>query len=132
MAETLIKARPLGKFILVDIYDDGEETVDLGNGVKFILLNDTDFGRDRDLSQEKHAGIRPRWAKVLATTDLAEESGIDVGMKVLLDTMKWSRGVQYDGRTKLWRIPVEDVLGIDETGFDEEELTHMEERYADA
>lgn len=129
MSESLINVRPLGKFILVDIYDDGEETVDLGNGVKFIMLNDTNFGRDRDLSQETHPGIRPRWAKVVATPDDDQETGLAVGMKVLLDTMKWSRGVYYDGDKKVWRIPIEDVLGIDEGGFDEEEVTHMESRY---
>lgn len=129
MSESLINIKPLGKYILVDIYDDGEETVDLGNGVKFILLNDTNFGRDRDLSQERHAGIRPRWAKVVATPDDTLDSGLEAGMKVLLDTMKWSRGVTYEGNKKVWRIPIDDVLGIDEEGFDEEELAHMEERY---
>ena len=76
--------------------------------------------------------VASRWAKVVATPDDDQETGITVGMKVLLDTMKWSRGVYYDGDKKVWRIPIEDVIGIDEEGFDAEELTHMEERYADA
>ena len=50
-------------------------------------------------------------------------------MKVLLDTMKWSRGVYYQGNRKVWRIPFEDVIGIDEDGLTDEDIEHIEGRY---
>lgn len=136
MPQSIITAVPLenNKDILVDIYDDGEQRVDLGNGKKLILLPDDTFGRDFDQSSEysRHPGIRPRWGRVLATTKYAEEMGISVGDKVLLDTMKWSRGTIYneDGH-KLWRIKAEDVLAVDDDGFTQEEMNHIEERYKD-
>lgn len=125
MSESLINAKALRKDILVDIYDDGEESIELAPGRKFILLNDSQFARDRDGS-ESHAGIRPRWAKVLATSDYAEQSGIHVGMKVLCDTMKWFRGINYASGKKMWRIPSTDIIGIDDDGFTEEELSKLE------
>jgi len=127
MSESLINAKALRNDLLVDIYDDGEETVELAPGRKFILLEDTQFARDRDGS-ETHAGIRPRWAKVLATSDYAEEVGITVGMKVLCDTMKWFRGINYTADRKMWRIPADDILGIDDDGFTEEEVSKLESR----
>jgi len=129
MSASEINARPLGKDILVDIYDDGEENIDVGGGKKLILLSDTSFGRSIDSVEGKHPGIRPRWARVLATTDYAEDAGLSIGMKVLCDTMKWSRGVAYEEDKKLWRIPVEDILGIDDDGFTESELKHIEGRH---
>jgi len=126
MSESLINARALRKDILVNIYDDGEETIELAPGRKFILLNDSQYSKDRDGADTTHAGIRPRWAKVLATSDYAEEAGIVVGMKVLCDTMKWFRGVNYKHNSKFWRIPTDDILGIDDDGFTEEEISKLE------
>ena len=135
MPETTITARPVenNEDVLVDIYDDGGQTVSLGKGkAPLILLPDDTFGRDFDQASEysRHPGIRPRWGRVLATTKFAEKLGIKVGDKVLLDTMKWSRGVVYDedGR-KLWRIKADDVLVVDDDGFTEDEIAHMESRY---
>jgi hypothetical protein len=128
MSHSLINVQALRKDILVDIYDDGEESIELAPGRKFILLEDTQVARDRDGS-ESHAGIRPRWAKVLATTDYAEEAGIEVGMKVLCDTMKWFRGINYASGKKMWRIPADDILFVDDGGFTEEEVSKLEERF---
>lgn len=129
MSHSLINAKALRNDILVDIYDDGEETIELAPGRKFILLDDSQFARDRDGS-ESHAGIRPRWAKVLATSDYAEETGIEVGMKVLCDTMKWFRGINYSADRKMWRIPADDILVVDPDGFTEEESAKLESRSA--
>ncbi len=128
MSHSLINARALRKDILVDIYDDGEETIELAPGRKFILLEDTQFARDRDGS-ESHVGIRPRWAKVLSTTEYAETTGIEVGMKVLCDTMKWFRGINYTSGKKMWRIHSDDILVIDDGGFSKDELAKLEERF---
>jgi len=127
MSESLIHLKALRHDIIVDIYDDGEETVELSPGRKFILLNDTKFANDQDGSGT-HGGIRPRWAKVLSTTDYAEASGISVGMKVLCDTMKWFRGVEYANGKKMWRIPADDILGIDDEGFTEDEAANLNDR----
>lgn len=130
MPNSAIHMKALRNDILVDIYDDGEETVEIAPGRKFILLDDSQFGRPQDGSQETHAGIRPRWAKVLSTSKYAEDAGIEVGMKVLCDTMKWFRGLQYDAEgRKVWRIPADDILGIDDEGFTEEEVSKMESRF---
>ncbi len=130
MMETLIGMHALRGDVLVDIYDDGEDSVELAPGRKFILLNDTQFARDRDGS-ETHSGIRPRWARVLATSDYAESTGIRVGMKVLCDTMKWFRGVQYNNiGQKLWRIPANDIIGIDDDGLTEDEMSKIKDTAA--
>ncbi len=136
MPETLIPVKTLAsrKNILVDIYDDGAQTVDLGPGKKaIILLPDDTFGKSFDNVSEysKHPGIRPRWGMVVATTDHAEKMGITVGDKVLMETMKWTRGVQYaeDGR-KVWSIEAEDVLLVDDDGFTDEELNHIQSRWS--
>lgn len=134
MAESLIPAHPLenNKDILVDIYDDGAQTVSLGPGKKpLVLLPDDSFARSMDnVADVKHPGIRPRWGMVLATTDYAESCGIHIGDKVLLDTMKWSRGAIYtDEGRKLWRIKADDVLMVDDDGLTEEEMDHIAERY---
>ena len=135
MPETLIPVRPLAhrKNVLVDIYDDGAQTITLGEGKKpLILLPDDTFGRDFEKASEysRHPGIRPRWAMVVATTEHAEKLGIAVGDKVLLDTMKWTRGVVYgdDGR-KLWSIEADDVLLVDDDGFSDSELDHIQSRW---
>lgn len=134
MAESLIPVKAIenNKDVLVDIYDDGAQTVSLGPGKKsLVLLPDDTFGRNMDnIEDTKHPGIRPRWGMVLSTTDFAEQLGIHVGDKVLLDTMKWSRGAIYseDGR-KLWRIKADNVLAIDEDGLTEEELDYIASRY---
>ena len=133
MPESLIPLRTLKnrKNILVDIYDDGAQTVSLGEGKKpLILLPDDTFGKDFEKASEysKHPGIRPRWAMVVATTDHAEKMGIKAGDKVLLDTMKWTRGVEYTEGRKVWSIEAEDVLLVDDDGFTDDELEYIGSR----
>ena len=134
MPESLLPLRTLKnrKNILVDIYDDGAQTVSLGEGKKpLILLPDDTFGRDFDNASEysRHPGIRPRWAMVVATTEHAEKAGIKVGDKVLMDTMKWTRGVEYVEGRRVWSIEVEDVLLVDDDGLTEDELDYIASRY---
>jgi len=133
--ESTIGVRPLNdKFILVDIYDDGGQSIAF-NGKQFIMTVDSTFGendvRTKALT-DKHKGIRPRWAKVVATTDVGVEHGYVLGAKVLIDTLKWSRGFQIDykkrPKERAWRVPLDDILLIDEEGFTELDLKDMEGR----
>jgi hypothetical protein len=99
------------------------------------MPGDDTFGTDelaRDV-ENKHPGIRPRWAIVLATNERVEESGIKCGDKVLLDTLKWTRSVVYDMENdkKCWGIKVDDILMVDEDGFTEDELEILAIRYAE-
>lgn len=131
MANSSINVRPVGKFILVDIYDDGNRAITLG-GKKFFLLDDSTFGKGKQFSSEtEHPGIRDRWALVLATCDYAEKCGIHVGDKVYLERLEWSRGVVYDKKTgkKMWRIDTDKVLGIDSEGLTAGEKKYIEGRY---
>lgn len=118
MAETLIGIKPLHERILVGIYDDGETHMMLG-GRKFYLLGDSMAGMERDL-HSKHPGVRPRWAIVLSVSDKVQEHGdVKLGDKVLLDELKWSRGMKapLPGETTgtVWSIPLEDVLLVGDT-----------------
>jgi hypothetical protein len=125
MAETLVGIRPLQSRILVGIYDDGDTVMMLG-GKKFFLLDDSSADKKRDI-HVKHQGVRPRWAIVLAISDDVQQNDVlvKVGSKVLLDQLKWSRGVAvniHGDRTKIWSIPVTDVLLVGEG----EEFSAME------
>lgn len=130
MAKTMIGIKPIHERVLVGIYDDGDKTIMLG-GRRFILLDDTMLDKNRSLDK-KHQGIRPRWAIVLAVSDTVQELGeIVVGNKVLLDELKWTRAIPaniHDTRGKIWSIPAEDILGIENTGFlpeDKEQISRL-------
>ena len=126
--ESTISLNTLGKYVLVNIYDTGEGTIDLGGGKKLILLNDVSFADDNlTSSQSSHPGIRPRWAVVVAVNQYAKDRGIRVGDKVLCDTMKWSRAFEYDARgNRTWRIPAEDIMLVDDAGLTEEDKETIE------
>lgn len=125
--ENLIDYKPIKKDILVMIYDDGQNYKNI-NGFKLWMPSDDRFGKDslkRNVNETKHTGIRPRFACVLSVAPYAVESGLKPGDKVLLDTMKWSRGVTIDHKNndiRVWRISADDVLYIDDDGFDEDEM----------
>jgi co-chaperonin GroES (HSP10) len=114
MSKSLIGVTPLHNRVLVGIYDDGDTTMQLG-GKTFFLLDDTNFGNDRD-THTKHPGIRPRWAMVLAVSNKVHEVGdVSVGDKVYLDKLTWSRGVNAPidgGSHKVWSVDVEDILVV--------------------
>lgn len=123
MVSTLIGVRPLRDDVLVDLYDEGDTVFTIA-GRRFFTPSDKDIvGSTHNNLDGKHPGIRPRWGVVLATTDAAEEAGVLVGYKVLLDTLKWTRGIMYSSETrrKFWRIPLEDILMVDENGLTEDE-----------
>ncbi len=102
-------------------------------GKVFYTLSDTEFGagtRTHRSVDRKHPGLRPRWAVVVSVGTDAEAVGLKIGDKVLLDELKWSRGVTYEHvtRKKVWRIPVRDVLLVDQDGLTEQEKRHIKRR----
>ncbi len=123
-----------GTMITVDIYDDGEQTYEIAPGKSLILLNDSSISKDPDKNptDRRHPGIRPRWAVVLKTTPYAEKMGIEVGQKVLCDTMKWRRGIYVNDATsrRVWFISADDVSLVDPEGLDENEQKKVKSRYA--
>lgn len=139
MSSTLIGVRPLKDQVLVEIYDRGGQTIDLGNGKQILTLVDDSFEnyRQPDL---KHSGIRPRWATVIALSEEAEQDGLRLGDDVLCDTMKWSRGIGYqrDGfgsYMRFWRIGSEDILVVNQDDRDtrcKEFVKGMRKRLTDA
>ena len=115
---SIVGLKPVGDRILVYIYDDGETTVDLGDGVHLVTsINDTMLDSAHNNIDGKHPGARGRWALVVGVNEHTPDS-IKVGAKVFLDEMKWSRGFMA-GPTgeRCWNIPYEDVLLVDEAGF---------------
>ena len=133
-----LKIRPVqddeGTLITVDIYDDGEQAYEIAPGKKFILLDDSGISTNPRMNptDRRHPGIRPRWAIVLATTPYAQRLGIEVGDKVLCDTMKWRRGIYVNDSTgrRVWFISANDVSLKDPEGPDEDEEIKIQTRYA--
>lgn len=119
----LIPFQPVGDFVLLYIYDDGYETLDLGNGKQLVIgLEDTDFLTRGHGVDSKHPGIRGRWALVVADNKHANKLGVQTGDKVFCDELRWSRGVLVGAAgQRIWKIPPTDILAIDRDGLTEEE-----------
>jgi hypothetical protein len=122
MTDNLVPFRPVGDRVIVFIYDDGNDAVDIGGGKMLITgLQDTNFDTLHDVVGGKHPGIRPRWALVTAVGD--DTTTVAVGDKVYLDTMKWRRGlVAAEGGRRIWDIAVEDILLVDDDGLNKLEM----------
>lgn len=133
MPQSLINWIPIQDWVFVDIYDDGEAKIKIGNKTLWLPADDT-FGKDTmHKSNEKHRGIRGRWAMVLGVNERGEEAGLKVGQKVYLDELKWTRGFLYDNtRLKAWAIKIDDILCVDEDGFEDDEAEHIFAKYFDA
>lgn len=131
-AKSEINVFPLGNAVYIDLFDTGEGVIKMGNK-KFFLLHDNTFGQDtfhKDTSKtHKHPGIRPRWARVIAVNEESEEI-VQIGDRVLVDTLKWSAPCPLPGHTnrKFYRVAVEDIMGIDTKGFKEDEIDDLKER----
>lgn len=131
MALSAIEVKPIHDRIIVGIYDDGDATMMLG-GRKFYLLDDTRL-KDGRTANQKHTGIRPRWAIVLAVSDEVEQTGeVKPLDRVLLEFGEWTRAVPatIDGKTtKLWSIPVTKVLGVTPSNFSDNEREQISRLY---
>jgi len=131
--KTEIGVFPLGDAIYVDIYDTGAKQINVGKGKFIITLHDTDFGTDtfhKNTSKtHKHPGIRPRWARVIATNEESEKT-VKVGDKVFLDELKWSAPCPIPGYPdrKFYRIETKDILAVDDEGFTQDELRAIKAR----
>jgi len=126
---SLIGLKPLRDKILVYIYDDGQNSVDIGDGKRLITgLVDTEFnGIYKDQVDGKHPGIRSRWAMVVGINK-DTPSDIKVGDKVFLEQMKWRRGILASRfGQKVWDISFHDILVTDDEGFDEQEREKVDE-----
>ena len=125
---TVVGLHPIGERVLVFIYDDGESSIDIGDGKRLITsIRDTEFESVHNTMDNKHPGIRGRWAAVVGTND-STPTEFDVGTKVFCDEMKWSRGFMA-GSTgeRVWNIPWKDILLIDKDGFSELETIRFGE-----
>jgi hypothetical protein len=126
---SLVGLRPLQDRVLVYIYDDGENSIDIGDGKRLITgLVDTDFnGIYKDQVDGKHPGIRSRWAMVIGINDDTPDD-IKLGDKVFLEQMKWRRGV-YATRNgqRVWDISYHDILVTDDEGFVDLEVAKVAE-----
>ena len=115
--------------VLVYIYDDGQNSIDIGDGKRLITgLVDTEFnGIYKDQVDDKHPGIRSRWAMVVGVSEDTPKD-IKPGDKVFLEQMKWRRGI-YASRhgQKVWDISFHDILVTDDEGFDEQEREKIDE-----
>lgn len=129
---SLIGLKPLRDRVLVYIYDDGNNSIDIGGGKRLITgLTDTEFnGVYKDQVDGKHPGIRSRWAMVVGVNE-ETPSDIKPGDKVYLEQMKWRRGITASRRgQRVWDISFHDVLVRDDEGFDEEEQAKVSEYLA--
>lgn len=135
MPESLIGIRPIKDWVLVDIYDDGQKLIRVKGGGKIWLPPDDSFEKHslKRTHEQRHPGIRARWAMVLAVNEEGESRGIKVGQKVLCDELKWTRGFEHDQKShaKAWAIKAEDILMVDDDGFDEDEMEMITSKYGE-
>lgn len=112
----MLPLRPTHEAVFIDIIDRDITRKDLGNGKVLHLLADDGFGDRINTIDQKHPGIRPRWARVLGLGPDVHEDDVKIGDLVLCDTLKWGRRFPLgrDGRdvVYLWRISVNDILGV--------------------
>ena len=129
-SQSLVGLRPLNNRVLVCIYDDGDNSIDIGDGKRLITsLKDTEFDGLHDVTDGKHPGIRARWALVIGIND-ETPSEIKLGSKVFLEQMKWRRGVTATRNGhRVWDIDFNDILVVDEDGLNEEEAAKVTEYF---
>jgi len=125
--QSLIGLKPLRDRVLVYIYDDGDHTIDLGNGKKLVMLNDSNLESVHDVTEGSHPGIRARWALVVGVSD-ETPSDIKVGDKVYLEQLKWRRGIMATNNgQRVWDISFHDILVVDDAGLEDDELKKVAE-----
>ncbi len=125
-SNNLIGMRPVGDYVLLCIFDDGDESVDIGGGKRLIVgLRDTEFDSVHNAIDGKHPGIRGRWALVVGTNNLTPDT-LNLGDKVFCEELKWSRGVwANDTGHRVWKIKSEDVIAVDTDGPNDEEAAKI-------
>lgn len=106
-------ASPVNNWIAVDILDKGLKITQSG----LIQLND----------DMKKTGIRPRWAKVLATgSNVYKEGDIEAGDFLLLEHLGWTRPMKMEiddaAHNVYWTIPEKVILIADPEDINEKYL----------
>lgn len=123
---------PMANGVLVNIYDDGGKSIKIAGGVDLIVHSDDKFGAGTIGADAKksHRGLRPRWAKVLAVSPECKQFDIKVGDKVFIEQLRWTRCITTDPTTgdKVWRVSVDDIMGVDDDGFTEDELEYIAQK----
>ena len=128
---SLVGWKPVRDRVLVYIYDDGNTTIDIGGGKRLITsLTDTHFDSIHNVTDTSHPGLRARWAMVIGINEHTPE-GIKLGDKVLLEQMKWRRGVYVTNTQRIWDIATDDVLVRDDDSFTDEEIKKVDEYLAE-
>lgn len=125
--QSLVGLKPLNDRVLVFIYDDGDTSLDIGDGKRLITsLRDTEFDSLHDVTDGKHPGIRSRWAMVIGVNDETPKE-IKLRDKVLLEQMKWRRGITAtNAGQRVWDIAFDDILVVDDSGFTEDEKSKVD------
>lgn len=123
---SLIGMRPVGDYVLICIFDDGDESIDIGGGKRLIVgLRDTEFDSVHNSIDGKHPGIRGRWALVVGTNNQTPDT-FKLGDKVFCEELKWSRGVwAANTGQRVWKIKPEDVIAVDTDGPNSEEMVKI-------
>lgn len=63
------------------------------------------------------AGIRPRWAKVIAIGN--EQKDIKVGQYIMIKHGRWTRGIEHDGQV-IRRVDNDDILVVSDVPMSDE------------
>ena len=92
----------------------------IGDSIIFVF---EDEAKDSGFTNTTSAGIiyrslqestqAPRWAKVLSVGPKVET--IEVGMTVLIEPLRWTEGVEFEGQ-KVWRTVEKEIIAIREDG----------------
>jgi len=92
----------------------------VGNSILFVFLDEVSGGWFYDKSSvgillpksvESNA-TQCRWGKVVAVGAKVDET-IKPKMNILIEAMKWTTGIDYDG-VKVWRTVDDAIVAIDE------------------
>lgn len=106
-----MKLRPLNNTILIHKLEKGQRT--LASGI--IILND----------DGKEHGVRARWAQVYEVGP--EEKFIQKDQWVLIEHGRWSRGIEVDDDTLIYRADGESILAISDDEPDNDQVGNTTE-----
>jgi hypothetical protein len=90
----------------------------IGDSILFVFLDDVN---EKGFTNKTETGIifksmsdstsSARWGKVLATGPRVEN--IEVDMEVLIEPLRWTEGIEFNGH-KVWRTIEKEIIAIRE------------------